>query len=872
LNLGDFAMQLILRLVAILLLATNVSRGDDTTVRPRGLLDWSQMTPLPDKIGFAGMLAGVSEGELLVAGGANFPDAPPWEGGIKKFHDGVFALDQPNGNWRVVGRLPRPSAYGVCATTPHGIFCVGGNDLDQSYADCFILRLEQGKVAIQPLPDFPQPINAACGAVLGNYLYVCGGVTTVSPLESDAFDQFHRIDITAPQRGWQPLPPLPGPGRLQGVAAVQQQAFFLASGLRRKKAATGDGFELEYLRDAYRFDPNDTTGTWSRIADLPRANAAVPSPAVAIGPAHFLLFGGGADGSGIDLPMAERPTFSRDCLAYHVVTNTWSTLAETPAPRVTAPLVAWRGQYVVPSGEVRPGVRSPQVWSATVVSEKASFGVINFVALFAYLAAMVGIGGYFARRNKSTDDFFRGGQRIPWWAAGLSIFATMLSSITFMAIPAAAYTGGWTLFLSNSYLLLTPLVVFVYLPFFRELNVTSAYEYLERRFNLAVRWIASALFMLFQAGRIAIVLYLPALAMATVSNLNIDFCIVAMGVMCVVYTMAGGIEAVIWTDVVQAVILVLAAIISLTIIAMNVDGGFIGIVQTAQTDNKLFGNINWDWRTLQTTGWVILVGSMFTQMMQYTASQDVVQRYVTTKDEQAAAKSIWINAAFSLVASALFFAIGTALFVFYRQHPQDLVPTVPNDGIFPLFIVRQLPIGIAGLVVAGIFSAAQSTLSSSLNSIAAAYITDFHKKLFPQAPDTECLRLARIITAFVGLCGTCVALILARSNVQSLYETFIQVVGLFGGTLTGLFALGIFTRNANGRGAVIGAVASAVVVLAVRLVSPVSPFAYAPIGVITCMLVGYMASWLFPTTAAQSAANTKNLTIYTRDGFHHSAS
>jgi len=173
------------------------------------------------------------------------------------------------------------------------------------------------------------------------------------------------------------------------------------------------------------------------------------------------------------------------------------------------------------------------------VFQKAAFGWMNYGMLLVYLLAMVWIGFVCSKRNKSTNDFFRGGQRIPWWAAGLSIFATMLSSITFMAIPAAAYTDGWNLFLANSYILITPLVVFVYLPFYRKLNVTSAYEYLERRFNLATRLAGSTLFMLYQCGRIAIVLYLPALALATVSDFNIQTCILVMGVLCILYTVVG---------------------------------------------------------------------------------------------------------------------------------------------------------------------------------------------------------------------------------------------------------------------------------------------------------------------------------------------
>jgi Na+/proline symporter len=202
----------------------------------------------------------------------------------------------------------------------------------------------------------------------------------------------------------------------------------------------------------------------------------------------------------------------------------------------------------------------------------------------------------------------------------------------------------------------------------------------------------------------------------------------------------------------------------------------------------------------------------------------------------------------SLPSAALFFGIGTALFAFYHQHPGRLAPDLPNaSAIFPLFIVRELPVGIAGLVVAGIFAAAQSTLSSSMNSIATAYVTDFHRRFRPDASDAACLRLARLITLVVGAGATAAALLLAAlPREESIYGTFITVLGLCGGSLSGLFALGIFTRRATGTGALVGAFVSAAVVLLVWWLRPVNVFAYAVIGVLTCMVVGYVASLLLP--------------------------
>jgi Na+/proline symporter len=219
---------------------------------------------------------------------------------------------------------------------------------------------------------------------------------------------------------------------------------------------------------------------------------------------------------------------------------------------------------------------------------------------------------------------------------------------------------------------------------------------------------------------------------------------------------------------------------------------------------------------------------------------------VTTADEKSAARAIWTNMALAPFAQGLFFAIGTALFVFYRQHPERLDPTLQTDGIFPLFMVRELPAGVAGVIVAGIFAAAQSTLASSLNSVATAYVTDFHHRFRPGASDAACLRLARWLTALVGLVGTVAALLLAQYDIRSLWETFLGVIGLFGGTIAGLFALGIFSRRATGAGALAGAVVSAVLVLAVNQFTPAHFFAYPVVGVLSCLTVGWLASLALP--------------------------
>ncbi|MBA4149108.1 MAG: sodium/solute symporter [Verrucomicrobia bacterium] len=818
-----------LRFLAAILLVfvgANLAVGAPANQLAQPSLVWEQLTPLPDRAGTVGAFAGVSGGVLIVAGGVS---------GETNRHDTIAVLPTPKGEWISGFKLPQPTAHGVSVTMSDGVVCIGGGDGQSHFKDVFRLRWQNGQIVRDALPDLPRPIAFPAGALLGQTIYIAGGIE--APEDDEATKYFWALDLSKPNPRWEELEPWPGPGRMRATAAVQRGAFFLVGGLERSSG----GESRTALHDAYRFAPGFG---WKRVADLPHAIFAAATPAPSLGPAHFLIVGG--ESSMARATESETLIPPATVLAYNTIADVWLPWSEAPQIHFAASMVQWNGNNVIPGGLSRAGVAASEVWSFKPTSTRANFGWLNYTTLALYLAVMLGIGVSFTNKNKTTDDFFRGGRSIAWWVAGLSIFATMLSSITFMAIPAQSYGVGWNLYLGNSYLILTPLVVAIYLPFYRKLNVTSAYEYLERRFNTATRMVASTLFILFQIGRVAIVLYLPALALSTVSNLDVSVCILAMGLLGVLYTVMGGIKAVVWTDAAQAIILMVGAIWALVTVIARVDGGIGAVISTASEHGKFFAFVPWRLDYTIGAGWIIIFGSIFTNLFPYTASQDVVQRYLVTKDQKTAARAIWANAFISPFAQALFFAIGTALFVFYRQHPERLDPTIPLDGIFPQFIVRELPAGIAGILVAGIFAAAQSTLSSSLNSVATAYVTDFYRRIKRNPSDGSCLKMARWVTALVGVFGTVVALVLAKSDIRSLWEIFLAVIGLFGGTVSGLFVLGIFTRRATGSGALVGAIVSALTVLAVRQFTNAHFFTYGIIGVLTCVTVGWLASLLRP--------------------------
>lgn len=307
----------------------------------------------------------------------------------------------------------------------------------------------------------------------------------------------------------------------------------------------------------------------------------------------------------------------------------------------------------------------------------------------------------------------------------------------------------------------------------------------------------------------------------------------------------GGIEAVVWTDVVQTFVLLGGASLAIALIVARCDGGLAGFVDIARQHDK-FHMVEWTWDMTVPVLWIMLIGQILHQLVPYTADQAVVQRYLTAKTDAEARRAIWTNAIIVVPASLLFFGLGTALFVFYQQHPGRLDPTMPIDAVFPQFIARELPVGVAGLVVAGIFAAAQSTISSSMNSVATAAVTDFYVRLAPASDERRRLLVARVCTGLAGVIGTAGALLLATMDVRSLWDLFLTLLGLTGGAMAGLFALGIFSRSANGHGALIGACAAVIVVYTIRWQTDVHFALYAAIGIFTTCIVGSATSRLFP--------------------------
>jgi SSS family transporter len=384
-------------------------------------------------------------------------------------------------------------------------------------------------------------------------------------------------------------------------------------------------------------------------------------------------------------------------------------------------------------------------------------------------------------------------------------------------------------------------VIKYYLPYFRKLNVTSAYEILEQRFNLFTRLLASTLFCIFMIVRMAIVLYLPSLALTAVTGIDIYLCIVLMGLVTIIYCTMGGVEAVIWGDVVQGLILVFGAIFAVIYLAVNTEGGVMGCIDIALANDKL-RLFDWSNSWSQACWWVIIIGGLANNLISYTSDQTVIQRYLTTPDEKSAGRGILVNGVMSVFVSVAFYMIGTGLYTFYKTHPVELDVTMgQSDAIFPFFMMSQMPAGIAGALIAAIFAATMSTISSNINSVATAFSIDFWKR-FRRTTDSQLVVVARWASVVSGMIGLALALLMATWDIQSFLDFFNEALGLLTSGLGGLFFIAVFMKRVKGYAALTGFVVGEAVVFWMSECTEANFFLFGATGMVVSIVVAWLLS------------------------------
>ena len=672
------------------------------------------------------------------------------------------------------------------------------------------------------------------------------------------------IDLDNLDRGWSCAATIPGPSRSQMVAAIQN------GDQKEKVLVVYGGYDVktkEPLHDGYALVLS--SNKWRTLASLPENTTTIGAAFLPSGHQHILMIGGFGEKGWIDRAInGSKETdpvklgWQRKIFAYNCVTDAWceyGVLAEGDSPRcgASAGLLAGKTpedyKLLIVGGEIAPALRTNAV---TVASFKKTgkFGAMAWAVVGFYALLMVGMACFFIFKKKDENDYFRGGSKIPWYVAGMSIFATMLSSITFIAIPTQAYLQDWRYFIMAFFIIgMAPVAIYYYLPFFCRLGITSAYEYLEKRFNLGVRLFGSAAFIVFMICRVAVVTLLPAIALNAVTGISIDACILICGILTMIYCSLGGLEAVIWSDFVQGIVLMGGAVAVLVLLIMKTgpDGAhFSTFWNIADSSGK---NTMWDFRFIlsEPVFWVVAVQGLISNLSSYTSDQCVIQRYIATPDENATKRSLWFNGCMSVFAQVVFYGIGMALFAFYRSRPEAMDVTMPKgDSVLPIFMATEMPPWLAGLVIAAVFAATISTLSANLSSASTAIVTDYIKRFRPGISGKAQIRCGQISTYVIGFLGVFAALALSRMESSALFDNFNKYIAMLTAGLTGLFFMGVFMPRVKGIAAVLGLVANYLVCFSCDLLNcnvfglKFHPFLLGGLGLVACILVALLASFV----------------------------
>jgi len=436
-----------------------------------------------------------------------------------------------------------------------------------------------------------------------------------------------------------------------------------------------------------------------------------------------------------------------------------------------------------------------------------TIGWIDYSIIILSVAVAIYIGMFFAKRQKTSDKFFTGGRNIPPWAIGISIMATLISSITFLAYPATGYKSNWLLLVQG---LMVPLVlvglVGYIVPLFRRAIGISAYEYFEKRFGLVARVYSSLAFMLMHFSKLGTVVYLMSLALGTMMGADVLTTIWIVTIAIIVITFFGGLEGVIWMDVFQGIWLMLGGLICIGIILFVPAGGPAEVFRVINENNKIgFGPYDIDFS--KATFIVLAINGIFYALQKYGTDQTIVQRYLAAKSDKEAIKASLIGVLMSVPIWAMFMFIGSALFAFYKLSPGLLPEGMVSEGVFPHFITTQLPIGVKGFIIAALIAAAISTIASDINCLSAIGVEDFYARFKKNVNDHKKLRMARIIIVVSGLLSAVIATVYYYWGGEGVLGVVFGLYAIFSAGIVGMFLLGILIPKANEKGLYVGMIA-----------------------------------------------------------------
>ncbi|HEY3761654.1 MAG TPA: sodium:solute symporter [Verrucomicrobiae bacterium] len=495
-----------------------------------------------------------------------------------------------------------------------------------------------------------------------------------------------------------------------------------------------------------------------------------------------------------------------------------------------------------------------------------SLRTLDIVVIAAYFAVVALIGLMASRRQKSTEAYFVAERRVPWWAMGLSVFATIISSITFVAYPGAAFIGNWNQlvpgFMAIGVLLLGGTV---FISFFRNAVGMSAYEYFEKRFGYGARAYSALAFSAGHFSKMGFVLFTASVAVCGMTGWDKFHVILGAGVVTVLYTLFGGLEAVIWTEVLQGIVKLIGVVVIIGFLFSIMPGGVGAAFHLAAQNHKMsLGHFDFT-LAKKNNFWVMLIYGAFWYLQKYAADQTLVQRYLVAKTDRSALRGVAMGAILCLPAWTAFMLIGTLVWAYYQlshtvlpQSLYDASGNLVNDEIFPYFLTTQIPAGLAGIIMAALYSAAMSTMSSDLNCLSAVGVEDYYRRARPNATDRERLMAGKIIVAVCGVIAVGVALFIAGKG-QGALVLYYAATAIVAGGLAGMFLLAFLSRRANRQGVWIGIIAMlaftvwAVCTSGETKVVDLGDYNYTwpsvmigVIGHVIVVVVGWTTSWLFP--------------------------
>ena len=469
--------------------------------------------------------------------------------------------------------------------------------------------------------------------------------------------------------------------------------------------------------------------------------------------------------------------------------------------------------------------------------------IIDIIVFLLFTGGVVACGCSFFKKKGTSEEFTSAGRSLPGWVVGMSIFATYVSSISYLGYPGKAFSGDWNAFVfSLSIPIASYFAARYFVPFYRSQDSISAYSFLENRFGPWARIYASSCYLLTQIARTGSILYLLALPMNVLLGWNIQTIIIVTSVAIVLYSMLGGMKAVIWTEAIQGIILIGGALVCMFILLFDMPEGPAQTFSIAMEDGK-FSLGSFGSSLSESTFWVCLIYGVFTNLQNYGIDQSYVQRYHTAKNEKEAKFSALFGGYLFIPVSAVFFMIGTGLYAFYKVHPGVLPDGVGADYVFPFFIVNELPVGLTGLLIASIFAAGMSTIATSVTSSSTIILTDYYQRFRKHAGNRERMLVLKLSSVGVGVAGILVAF--AFMSVQSALDAWWALASIFSGGMLGLFLLGYISRKARNFDAVLGVVCGVILVCWIVI----SPFVHANLaivfGTLLIFLVGFLSANLF---------------------------